>query len=98
MPDMHLRIGIENEMFLTETVPPALRSVPKSHLITFTNALVLLYNGKPGTAQLRAEFSHGSHPGHYSSHNDEHKWTVTTDEAIGDFGLESTEIEGCTYS
>ncbi len=100
MSHMDLRIGIENEMFLKGpgNPPPDLadkgqiEKYVKDHLLPFYN------DKKHGKALLRADFSHGSHPGHHNSHNNMGQWTVTTDDAIGELDLSSDAlgVEGCT--
>ena len=91
---MDLRIGIENEMFLKGpgNPPPDLadkgqiEKYVKDHLLPFYN------DKKHGKALLRADFSHGSHPGHHNSHNNMGQWTVTTDDAIGELDLSSDAL------
>ena len=65
----------------------------------FAEALVPCYN-KIRKDLLRADFLHGSHPGHYeSSGDDEGKWIVALDDAIGDLDLNSSSgLDGRTYS
>ena len=68
----------------------------------FAEALVLCYN-KIRKDLLRADFSHGSHPGHPGDsdderNDDERKWIVALDHAIGDLDLDRPPLEGRTYS
>lgn len=89
-------IGIETEGFWKAKAGSNLPSndvEPK----TFAEALVPCYN-KIGKNMLRADFSHGSHPGHHESSDDQEKWIVALDPAIGDLDLNIPGPEGRTYS
>lgn len=96
MPVNEFFIGIETEGFWkgkAESNLPGL-NVEKKH---FAEALVLRYN-HIRKDMLRADFSHGSHPGHYEDAGNKKQWIVALDDAIGDFDLSSSFPEGRTYS
>ena len=62
----------------------------------FAEALVPRYN-QIRKDMLRADFSHGSHPGHFEDPYNKNQWIVALDDAIGDFGLSSSFPEGRMY-
>lgn len=96
---MEFFIGIETEGLWNGKaglgLPPA---APESK--PFAKALVSLYNAKIGDKLLRADFDHGSHPGHYDSPEGKDTWIVATDFAIGKRSLNHSfgGGEGRTYS
>lgn len=104
MSDLDLQIGIENEMFLylkSDDPPPSSTTTGKDYVKPFgTDILLPLYNEMRGEPRLRSDFSKGSHAGHSLSQMNEHKWTVTTDDAIGNVSMEgasaSQKVKGCT--
>ena len=90
-------IGIETEGFWKGKeglgLPPIGSETKK-----FAEALVSRYNKTIGKDLLRADFNHGSHPGHYHSSDGMDKWIVALDNGIGDKFLDgSKDIEGCVY-
>ena len=94
MPDMDLRIGIENEMFFNSYRLPQSKDIRK-----FADDIVGVYNVVRGKMLLQSDFSHKSKAGHYDAHNSTGKWTVTTDDAIGVVSLSSSqETQGRTFS
>lgn len=96
MPINEFLIGIETEGFWKGKAGSNLPglNVEKKH---FAQALVPRYN-HIRKDMLRADFSHGSHPGHYEDPGNQKQWIVAIDDAIGDFGLSSSFPEGRTYS
>ena len=64
---------------------------------SFAEALVPCYNNIRKDL-LRADFLHGSHPGHYQGSDDKCKWTIALDDAIGELDLNSSGLDGRTYS
>ena len=62
----------------------------------FAGALVQRYN-QIRKDMLRADFSHGSHPGHHEDPDKKNRWIVALDDAIGDFDLSVSPPEGRTY-
>lgn len=96
MPVNEFVIGIETEGFWKGKAGSNLPN-SKVETKTFAEALVLCYN-KIGKNMLRADFYHGSHPGHHEDPDNQKKWIVALDDAIGDLDLNIPGPEGCTYS
>ena len=95
MPVQEFVIGIETEGFWEAKEGP---KRPGNNVGTknFAEALVLHYN-KIRKGMLRTDFSHGSHPGHHEDPDNEERWIVALDDAIGVFDLDKSMPEGCTY-
>lgn len=96
MPVNEFVIGIETEGFWKGKAGSNLPS-NDVETKTFAEALVPCYN-KIGKNMLRADFSHGSHPGHHEDPGNQEKWIVALDHAIGDLDLNISMPEGRTYS
>ncbi len=95
---MELFIGIETEGFWKVKKGLDLGPVP-ADTESFARALTVRYNINAGKNGLRADFSHGSHPGHYESASDKEEWIVATDSAISGEMLDgSKSVEGRTCS
>ena len=99
LPGMELFIGIETEGFWKFKKGLDLGPVP-ADTESFARALTLRYNKEnAGKNPLRADFSHGSHPGHYESASDKEEWIVATDSTIGGEMLDgSKSVAGRTCS
>ena len=91
-------IGIETEGFW-KGKPGSNLPVDYVRPKRFAEALVPLYN-KTRTDMLRADFSHGSHPGHYKDPENKKRWIIAIDDAIGDLDIDAEKSlpEGRTYS
>ena len=89
-------IGIETEGFWKGK---AGSNLPGDHAEDkdFAEALVPCYN-KIRKDKLRADFSHGSHPGHYEDPDNKQRWVVALDSAIGELSLGGPRPNGRTYS
>lgn len=99
MPDMELRIGIENEMYLEVDgqYPPEFKD--KRDFEALGDYLVPFYTQQGGEALLRKDFSHAAHPGHYDDHNESGQWTITTDYGIGEVTLnDPPDLKRCPSS
>ena len=96
MPFLEFIIGIETEGFWKGKAGYKLPGIDVKAQ-SFAEALVPLYNNIRKDL-LRADFLHGSHPGHYEGPGDESKWIVALDHAIGDLNLNSSGLDGRTCS
>lgn len=88
-------IGIETEGYWNGKAGSKLPPNYADHRI-FAQALVPWYN-QIGKSVLRADFSHGSHPGHHEDSNNQSKWIVALDHGIGDLDLNVAVPEGRRY-
>ena len=95
MPVDQFFIGIETEGFWEGKAGSKLPSAD-AEIKSFAQALVHSYNNIRKD-MLRADFSHGSHPGHFPASGDKQKWIVALDDAIGYFYFNNPMPTGRKY-
>ena len=95
---MEFFIGIETEGFWKGKAGSNLPGNEEDKKKDFAQALGSCYNKMIGRDLLRADFAHGSHPGHHGDPDNKNKWIVAIDHAIGELSIDAPWIEGRTYS